>query len=135
MGAIAALIVAIGIVCIIYGFMERAKAQRVTGAPLLKTGEIEGQAGGAAVSKRLDGGEADGEQGCRPWGSHFRRVRGKARERRPRGRTASLQCPVSTTRGRVSNWWYGGGEDRVHSSVVAPSPHGLSAAFSLRMKE
>ena len=50
MGAIAALIVAVGIVCVIYGFMERAKAQRVAGAPLLKTGEIKGQAGGAAVS-------------------------------------------------------------------------------------
>ena len=24
--------------------------------------------------------------------------------------------------GRVSNWWKGGGLDRVHSSVVAPSP-------------
>ena len=50
MGAIAALIVVIGIVCVIYGFMERAKAQRVTGAPFLKTGEIKGQAGGTAVS-------------------------------------------------------------------------------------
>jgi len=26
------------------------------------------------------------------------------------------------TRGRVSNWWNGGGELTVHSSVVAPSP-------------
>ena len=31
--------------------------------------------------------------------------------------------------GSVSNWWYGGGLDRVHSSVVAPSPHGLSGAL------
>src|SRR3546814_4893360 len=31
--------------------------------------------------------------------------------------------------GSVSNWWYGGGLGSVHSSVVAPSPHGLSAAF------
>ena len=30
--------------------------------------------------------------------------------------------------GSVSNWWYGGGEEIVHSSVVAPSPHGLSPA-------
>ena len=30
--------------------------------------------------------------------------------------------------GRVSNWWYGGGEEIVHSSVVAPSPQGLSPA-------
>jgi hypothetical protein len=50
MGAIAALVVVIGIVCVIYGFMERAKAQRVTSAPLLRTGEVEGQPGGAAVS-------------------------------------------------------------------------------------
>ena len=32
--------------------------------------------------------------------------------------------------GRVLNWWNGGGDESVHSSVVAPSPHGLSAAFS-----
>ena len=31
-----------------------------------------------------------------------------------------------------SNWWNGGGEDSVHSSVVAPAPHGLSPACSLR---
>ena len=31
--------------------------------------------------------------------------------------------------GKVSNWWNGGGLDRVHSSVVAPSPHGLPGAF------
>ena len=31
-------------------------------------------------------------------------------------------------RGSVSNWWNGGGEDSVHSSVVAPSPQGLSGA-------
>ena len=35
-------------------------------------------------------------------------------------------------RGSVLNWWNGGGEGSVHSSVVAPAPHGLSAAFSLR---
>ena len=32
------------------------------------------------------------------------------------------------TTGSSLNWCCGGGEDRVHSSVVAPSPHGLSAA-------
>src|SRR3546814_19460857 len=32
--------------------------------------------------------------------------------------------------GSVPNWWYGGGLGSVHSSVVAPSPHGLSAARS-----
>ena len=34
--------------------------------------------------------------------------------------------------GSVLNWWNGGGEDSVHSSVVAPAPHGLSPAGSLR---
>src|SRR5438309_57250 len=29
-------------------------------------------------------------------------------------------------------WWNGGGDGSVHSSVVAPAPHGLSAALSLR---
>jgi hypothetical protein len=37
-------------------------------------------------------------------------------------------------RGNVRYWWNGGGDDNVHSSVIAPAPHGLSAAFSLRMK-
>lgn len=35
-------------------------------------------------------------------------------------------------RGNVSYWWNGGGEGSVHSSVVAPSPHGFPAALSLR---
>src|SRR6202035_1776670 len=39
-------------------------------------------------------------------------------------------CP----RGSTSNWWNGGGDGSVHSSVVAPTPHGLSAACSLRTK-
>ena len=30
-------------------------------------------------------------------------------------------------------WWNGGGEGSVHSSVVAPAPHGLSPALCLRM--
>src|SRR3546814_12460046 len=34
--------------------------------------------------------------------------------------------------GSFSYWWNGGGEDSVHSSVVAPSPPGLSATFFLR---
>src|SRR3546814_18782913 len=29
--------------------------------------------------------------------------------------------------GSFSSWWNGGGEDSVHSSVVAPSPHGLGS--------
>ena len=36
--------------------------------------------------------------------------------------------------GSTENWWNGGGEVSVHSSVVAPAPHGLFAAFSLRRK-
>src|SRR5262245_9181821 len=35
-------------------------------------------------------------------------------------------------RGSSLNWWNGGGDGSVHSSVVAPGPHGLAAAFSLR---
>ena len=31
--------------------------------------------------------------------------------------------------GSVSDWWNGGGLLSVHSSVVAPSPHGLPGAF------
>src|SRR5208282_6473045 len=37
-------------------------------------------------------------------------------------------------RGSVSNWWNGGGEDSVHSSVVAPTPHGLLPAARFLMK-
>ena len=36
-------------------------------------------------------------------------------------------CAVSLMRGSSSNWWNGGGEGSVHSSVVAPAPHGLFA--------
>ena len=32
------------------------------------------------------------------------------------------------TRGSCSHWWNGGGDGNCHSSVVAPSPHGLAAA-------
>ena len=38
-------------------------------------------------------------------------------------------------RGSTSNWWKGGGDGKVHSSVVAPAPHGLSPARSLRAAE
>ncbi len=31
-------------------------------------------------------------------------------------------------RGSCSHWWNGGGEDSCHSSVLAPSPQGLSPA-------
>lgn len=62
----------------------------------------------------------------------------------PAGRGSCLQSrgdgarqaswSVPTICGSVSNWWKGGGEDSVHSSVVAPSPHGLSPAGRLRQK-
>src|SRR3954447_24144609 len=38
------------------------------------------------------------------------------------------------TFGSTSNWWNGGGDGSVHSSVVAPAPKGLSAARSFLMK-
>ncbi len=44
-------------------------------------------------------------------------------------RFVDLSSRDQSIRGSVSNWWNGGGEDKVHSSVVAPSPHGLSSAF------
>lgn len=50
MGAIATLIVVLGIVFVIYGFMERAKAGRVTNAPFVKTGDVRAQPAGSAVS-------------------------------------------------------------------------------------
>ena len=45
--------------------------------------------------------------------------------------TASLASIASfyLIRGSSLNWWNGGGDDKVHSSVVAPSPHGVR--FSL----
>src|SRR6202000_1627095 len=36
--------------------------------------------------------------------------------------------------GSSLNWWKGGGDGRVHSSVVAPTPQGLSPAIRLAMK-
>ncbi len=50
MGPAAALVVVLGVVGIIYSFMERAKAQRVTKAPLIRTGSLAMQASGSAVS-------------------------------------------------------------------------------------
>ena len=48
--------------------------------------------------------------------------------------TAPAQCALllPSIFGSVSKQWKGGGEDSVHSSVVAPSPQGLSAACTLR---
>src|SRR4051812_38871866 len=57
MGPAAALIVVLGIVFVIYSFMERAKASRVTKAPLIKTGTLGAQPGGSAVS-------VEGNVGC-----------------------------------------------------------------------
>ena len=37
--------------------------------------------------------------------------------------------PTQSIFGSVENWWNGGGLGSVHSSVVAPSPQGLSGAF------
>src|SRR5271154_6061178 len=37
-------------------------------------------------------------------------------------------------RDSVSYWWNGGGAGSVHSSVVAPGPHGLAPAGILRRK-
>ena len=37
--------------------------------------------------------------------------------------------------GRVEYWWNGGGLDKVHSSVVAPSPHGFGGAFFPAVRE
>ena len=39
-----------------------------------------------------------------------------------------------STRGSVSNWWKGGGDGSVHSSVVAPMPQGLAGASLFRAK-
>ncbi|VTO11897.1 Uncharacterised protein [Brevundimonas vancanneytii] len=65
------------------------------------------------------------------------------REGRPSGygRAASPslsdtdQWLSALTTGSSLNWWCGGGEDRVHSSVVAPSPHGLASALRRRMAD
>jgi hypothetical protein len=43
---------------------------------------------------------------------------------------AGMTLAFQSTWGNVSNWWNGGGLDKVHSSVVAPSPHGLLPAFA-----
>ena len=47
---------------------------------------------------------------------------------RPAACKPCLRASPQSIFGRVSNWWNGGGLDRVHSSVVAPSPQGLSGA-------
>src|SRR5262252_8554768 len=44
------------------------------------------------------------------------------------------RLPSHFTSGSTSYWWNGGGDGKVHSRVVAPGPHGLLAALSLRIK-
>src|SRR5229473_1112638 len=60
------------------------------------------------------------------------RIGGAARGRV--GIVADIRRLPHLTSGSTSNWWNGGGDGRVHSRVVAPGPHGLLAALSLRMK-
>ncbi len=43
-----------------------------------------------------------------------------------------LPAPCYLNRGRSLYWWNGGGEESVHSSVVAPSPHGFASALRRR---
>src|SRR5215211_2224277 len=50
----------------------------------------------------------------------------------PTFRDHALPAAPHLMRGSTLNWWNGGGDDSVHSSVVAPAPHGLPAACSLR---
>src|SRR5579864_4323103 len=60
---------------------------------------------------------------------------GRGRNRCGFRRTGLAFCDAAYfTIGSTLNWWNGGGEDSVHSRVVAPGPQGLFAAFSLRMK-
>ncbi len=59
------------------------------------------------------------------------RAKGRRAERPPSApRRSVVRAPVM--RGSVSNEWNGGGEGSVHSSVVAPGPHGLLPAGTLR---
>src|SRR5689334_13804021 len=47
--------------------------------------------------------------------------------------TFSSPCRRYLITGRTSNWWNAGGDESVHSRVVAPAPHGLAAACSRRI--
>jgi hypothetical protein len=67
----------------------------------------------------------------------LRGVSGFEHERKPHRRElshAGLNEPNYSTRGSVSNWWNGGGDGSVHSSVVAPMPQGLAGASLFRTK-
>ena len=48
------------------------------------------------------------------------------------GLVAQAPGAIQEIRGSTLNWWNGGGEGSVHSSVVAPAPQGLSGAGRLR---
>ncbi|PAV66838.1 hypothetical protein WR25_14826 [Diploscapter pachys] len=63
------------------------------------------------------------------------RTLGKRKAPEQRSGASSFIAGRSRERIPVSNWWYGGGEDSVHSSVVAPSPQGLSGAFGPAISE
>ena len=47
----------------------------------------------------------------------------------PRGGFRDFLALAYLTFGSCSHWWNGGGEGSCHSSVVAPSPHGLAPAI------
>jgi hypothetical protein len=47
----------------------------------------------------------------------------------PGSSSRNAAASAQRIRGNTSKVWNGGGDDNVHSSVVAPAPHGLSAAF------
>src|SRR5581483_48872 len=51
----------------------------------------------------------------------------------PAGGLDACKCDAHRINGSVSYWWNGGGDGSVHSSVVAPAPHGLALARCLRM--
>jgi hypothetical protein len=46
----------------------------------------------------------------------------------------ALDLVLSVVFARMVDVWNGGGEGSVHSSVVAPAPHGLGPASRLRAK-
>src|SRR3954447_5291301 len=86
--------------------------------PRFQQGDVIGDTGLRNAGRKIDGVVVDNRQNE----SRFLALR--------RNRRAAHwhHC----TRGSTSNWWNGGGDGSVHSSVVAPAPHGLSAACCLR---
>jgi hypothetical protein len=63
----------------------------------------------------------------------FRRSGRKSKGNAPK-RLAVAEASNHKILGRVSNVWNGGGEGSVHSSVLAPAPHGLSSARTRAMR-